>query len=137
MPIEKKNKTNRINITGNNRESRWSRKKRINLTANNCVNCFAGKIKFVKIVVKYSYINKLNGKVANFQPQRISDCEYEHFYDAAVQQENSYYDPVAENINKCMYEGEKVRQHKRKHKKLCFRSFKHGIIRTLCFRIEA
>ena len=71
-------------------------KKRINLSANNCVNCFAGNINFVKIIVKHSYINTLNGYVANFQPQRLSDYESEHFDDAAVQPENSYYDLVAE-----------------------------------------
>ena len=79
----------RINLTGNNCESRWSRKKRINLTANNCVNCNARRFNFVKIMVKYSYINKLNGCVANFQPQQLSDYESEHFDDAAVQPENS------------------------------------------------
>ena len=81
-------------------------KKNINLTANNCVNCFAGKINFVTMMVKYSYINKLNGCVANFQPQRLSDYKSEHFDDAAVQLENSYYDPVHKNINECMYKGE-------------------------------
>ena len=80
-------------------------KKRINLTANNCVNCFGGKINFVKIMVKYSYINKVNVLVANFQLQRLSVYESVHFDDAAVQPENSYYDPVAEIINECMYEG--------------------------------
>ena len=79
-----------------------------NLTVNNCVNCFAGKINFVKIMVKYSYINKLNGCVANFKPQQLSDYEYEYFDDAAVQPENSYYDPVPKNINECMYEEENV-----------------------------
>ena len=74
----------RINLTENNRESRWSRKRSINLTANNCVNCFAGKINFVKIMVKYSSINKLNGCVANFQPQLLSDYESENLGDDAV-----------------------------------------------------
>ena len=59
-------------------------------------------------MVKYSYINRLNVFVANFQLQRLSDYESEHFDDAAVQPENSYYDPVAEIINECMYEGEEV-----------------------------
>ena len=59
-------------------------------------------------MVKYSYSNKLNGCVAKFQPKRLSDYESEHFDDAAVQPENSYYEPVAENINECMYEGEEV-----------------------------
>ena len=72
--------------------------KRINLTANNCKNCNARKFNFVKIMVKYSYINTLNGCIVNFQHQRLSDYEFEHFDDAAVQPENSYYDPVTENI---------------------------------------
>ena len=59
-------------------------------------------------MVKYSYINKLNVFVANFQPQWLSDYESEHFYDAAVQPENSHYEPVPKNINECMCEGEKV-----------------------------
>ena len=59
-------------------------------------------------MVKYSYINKLNGCVENFQPQLFSDYKSEHFDDAAVQPENSYYDPVPKNINECMYKGEKV-----------------------------
>ena len=59
-------------------------------------------------MVKYSYINKLNGCVANFQPQRLSDYKYEHVDDAAVQLENSYYDPVPKYINECMYKGENV-----------------------------
>ena len=59
-------------------------------------------------MVKYSYINKLNGCVANFQPQRLSDYKYENFYDAAVQPENSYYEPVPKNINECMYEEENI-----------------------------
>ena len=59
-------------------------------------------------MVKYSYINTLNGCVANFQPQRLYDYESEHFDDAPVQTENSYYDPVPKNINECMYEEENV-----------------------------
>ena len=78
----------RKNLTGNNRKSRWSRKKRINLTANNCENCNARKFNFVKITFKYSYINTLNGWVSNFQQQQLSDCEFVHFDDAAVQPEN-------------------------------------------------
>ena len=65
-------------------------KKNINLTANNCVNCNAQKFNFVKITVKYSYINTLNVCVTNFQPQRLSDYEFEHFDDFTVQPENSY-----------------------------------------------
>ena len=80
----------------------------INLTANNCLNCNARKFNFVKIMVKYSYINRLNGCVVKFQPQRLSDYKFENFDDADVQTENSYYDPVPKNINKCMHEGEKV-----------------------------
>ena len=59
-------------------------------------------------MVKYSYINKLNGCVANFKPQQLSDYEYENFDDAAVQPVNSYYDPVPKYINECMYEEENV-----------------------------
>ena len=59
-------------------------------------------------MVKYSYINTLNGCVANFQLQWFSDYKSEHFDDAAVQLETSYYDPVPKNINECMYKGEKV-----------------------------
>ena len=58
--------------------------KRINLTANNCENCNAQKFNFVKIVVKYSYINRLNGCVVNFQLQQLSDYKFGHFDDAAV-----------------------------------------------------
>ena len=58
-------------------------------------------------MVKYSYINTLNGCVANFGPQWFSDYKSEHFNDANIQPENSYYEPVPKNINKCMYEGEK------------------------------
>ena len=58
-------------------------------------------------MVKYSYINKLNGCVAKFQPQRLSDYKSDNFDDAAVQPKNSYYDPVPKNMNECMYEGEK------------------------------
>ena len=35
----------------------------------------------------------------NFHPQQFSDYESEHFDYAAVQSENSYYDPVPKNIN--------------------------------------
>ena len=59
-------------------------------------------------MVKYSYIKKLNGCVANFQPQRLSDHEYEHFDDAAVLSENSYYNPVPKNINEFVYKEENV-----------------------------
>ena len=93
-----KNKTKHINLTGNNRESRLSRKKRINVTANNCINCNARKFNLVKILVKYSYNNRLNGCVVNFQPQELSDHEFEIFDDAAVKLENSYYVPVPKNI---------------------------------------
>ena len=48
----------------------------------------------LKSFVKCSYINTLNICVANFQPQQFSDYKSEHFDDAAVQPENSYYDPV-------------------------------------------
>ena len=82
--------------------------KGINLIANNCVNCNAQKFNFVKIMVTYSYINTLNRCVANFQPPGLSDYESENFDDAALQPENLYYVPVPKNINKCMYEGEKV-----------------------------
>ena len=41
-------------------------------------------------MVKYSYINMLNGCIANFQPQQLSDYESEHFDDADVQPDNSY-----------------------------------------------
>ena len=59
-------------------------------------------------MVKYSYINTLNGCVANFQPQLLSEYESEHFDDTSVQPDNLYYDPVPKNINECMYEGENV-----------------------------
>ena len=56
---------------------------------------------------KYSYISTLNGCVANFQPQQLSDYKFEHFDDAAVQPENSYYDPVTENIKLVHVRGRK------------------------------
>ena len=59
-------------------------------------------------MVKYSYINTLNGCVANIQLQRLSYYESEHVDDSAVQSENSYYDPVPKNINECMYEEENI-----------------------------
>ena len=49
-------------------------------------------------MVKYSYINTLNGRVANLQPQQLYDYESEHFDDADVQPENSYYNLVPKNI---------------------------------------
>ena len=87
-------------------------------------------------MVKYSYINKLNGCVANFKPQQLSDYESANFDDAAVQPVNSYYDPVPKYINGCMYEEENVWQRKHKDKKLCLHSFKCGIVSTLSFRLE-
>ena len=71
-------------------------------------NSLTRKFNCFKIMGKYSYINTLNGCIANFQPKRLSDYKSEHFDDAAVQPENSYYDPVPKNINECMYEREKV-----------------------------
>ena len=62
----------------------------------------------LQLEVRNASINKLNGCVANFQLQRLSNYKTEHFDDAAVQLENSYYDPVHKNINECMNKGENV-----------------------------
>ena len=92
-----KNKTNRINLIGNNRESRWSRKKHINLTANNCVNCFAGNVKFVKMdALQTSNRNGFLTTNLNILMMLL--------YNQIIHITNLF----LKYINECMYKGEKV-----------------------------